>query len=176
MLAQLIRQHASSALASENWNSVATTVSALNLRNPARRCFSVETGLTLAGVGVNWPSVMTLIDEDATGRFLLTKLASEGVEWAHAMTTPYLRSKQGNVLTEAGVNALINLSAPLLYATLTAEECQAAIQADNARLALLVLQQRRQKWDLVSADIRSRIESGTLADDAAVVSAVQAAL
>lgn len=49
-------------------------------------------------------------------------------------------------------------------------------QQQAARQALAALQQRRQKWDQVSADIRSRIESGALADDAAVVAAVQAAL
>jgi hypothetical protein len=176
MLSDLIRQHAPDALANENWDLVAETISKLNLRSTARKCYSVETGNALASVGVDWQSVTSLIDGDATGRFILVKLASEGVEWAHAMTVPYLRSKQGSILTKAGVDALIDLSSPLLYSNLSAVECQVAIVADAARAALVVIQQRRQLWDSISADIRSKIESGTITSNSSIVSAVQSAL
>ncbi len=175
-LIELIKQHAQAAADAGNWSAVAEIVKALGLRAPSRKCGSVETAAALAAVGVNWAAVMDVIDDDATGRFILTMLAAEGVEWGHALTVPCLRSKQGTVLTATGVDALVNLSAPLLYADLTAAECQAAVQTDSARSALAALQTRRQKWDQVSADIRSRIESGALADDAAVLAAVQAAL
>jgi hypothetical protein len=176
MLAQLIAQHAAAEAAAGNWSAVATAVKALGLRATSRKCGSVETAAALAAVGVNWAAVMDVIDDDATGRFILTMLASEGVQWGHALTIPYLRSKQGAVLTSAGVDALIDLSSPLLYPNLTAADCEAAVGADQARQALVRLQQRRSDWDVIAADIRSGIESGQLADDAAVLAAVQSRL
>ena len=175
-IASLIRQHAATQAAAGNWAAVAAAILGLGLRAPSRKCFSVETGATLAAAGVNWPAVMTLIDGDATGRFLLTKLASDGVEWAHSMTVPYLRSKQGTVLTSAGVNALIELSAPLLYPTLTAAECQAAMQAESARQALAAIQTRRLRFDSAAASVRSQIETGQLSTNAEIGAAVETAL
>lgn len=175
-LAELIKQHAQAAANAGNWAAVATAIRGLGLRSPSRKCFSVETGTALAAVGVDWQAVMALIDQDATGRFLLTKLASEGVEWAHSMTVPYLRSRQGSVLTSAGVDRLIDLSAPLLYSELTPGECQAAMQAQAALDSLAAIQQRRQRWDQVAADVRARIELGQLTDNASILAAVQAAL
>jgi hypothetical protein len=124
MLANLIAQHASAEAAADDWAKVAAIVRGLGLRSPPRKCGSVETAVALAAVGVNWAAVMDVIDDDATGRFILTMLASEGVQWGHALTVPYLRSKQGAVLTEAGVDALVNLSAPLVWSSLTAEGCR----------------------------------------------------
>jgi hypothetical protein len=175
-LAELIKQNAQAAADAGNWSAVATTVRALGLRAPSRKCGSVETAAALAVVGVNWAAVMEVIDDDATGRFILTMLAAEGVQWGHALTVPYLRSKQGAVLTAAGVDALIELSSPMLHLLLTASDCQSAMQADAAQAALETLRQRRQQWDVIAADIRSRIESGALTDNAAVLAAVQSAL
>jgi hypothetical protein len=140
MLAQLIAQHAAAEAAAGNWSAVATAVKALGLRATSRKCGSVETAAALAAVGVNWAAVMDVIDDDATGRFILTMLAAEGVQWGHALTIPYLRSKQGAVLTVAGVDALIELSSPLLYATVTAADCQSAMSLDakDAVLELVV--------------------------------------
>ncbi len=123
-LAQLIRQNALAAANAADWSAVATAVKSLGLRAELRTCSSVETAGALAAVGVNWAAVMVLIDGDAVGRFLLTKMASEGVAWGHPLTVPYLRSKQGSVLTPAGVDALIELSSPLLFPSLTAEQCR----------------------------------------------------
>lgn len=49
-------------------------------------------------------------------------------------------------------------------------------QQQAARDALAAIQQRRQAWDAIAADIRSRIESGALTDNASILAAVQAAL
>jgi sugar/nucleoside kinase (ribokinase family) len=136
-LIELIKQHAQTAANAGNWSAVAETIRGLSLRQPSRKCGSVETAAALAAVGVNWAAVMDVIDDDSTGRFILTMLAAEGVQWGHALTVPYLRSKQGSVLTAPGVDALINLSSPLLYANLTAGDCQAALQAESDRLAAI---------------------------------------
>jgi hypothetical protein len=125
-LIELIRQHALAAAIGADWSAVATAAKSLGLRAELRTCSSVETAGALAAVGVNWAAVMVLIDGDAVGRFLLTKMAAEGVAWGHPLTVPYLRSKQGSVLTVAGVDALIELSSPLLFPGLTAEQCQVA--------------------------------------------------
>lgn len=134
-LIELIRQHALTAANAGDWSGVATTIKALNLRSEVRTCSSVETAGALAAVGVNWATVMVLIDGDAVGRFLLTKMASEGVAWGHPLTVPYLRSKQGSVLTSAGVDALIELSAPLLFSSVTAEQCRVAWETSLAETA-----------------------------------------
>ena len=140
MLIDLIKQHAAVAANAGDWEAVATTIRGLNLRQLWRKCGSIETAAALAAVGVDWAAVMDAIDDDATGRFLLTKLASEGVQWGHSLTIPYLRAKQGSVLTEAGVDALVNLSAPLLYATLTAEECQTLVVSTESS-------KKREGWE-----------------------------
>jgi hypothetical protein len=175
-LASLITQHAAAAATAGDWASVAAAIQALELREDPRLCSGVETAMALAGVGASWPAVIELIEGDATGRWLLTKLAGEGVKWAHSLTTPYLQAKQSGALSVAAVQALIGLSAPLLYADLTAEQCQAAVQAAQAQQAFQALQDRRLAWDTLSAQIRSQIESGQLADNAAVVAAVTAGL
>ncbi len=175
-LALMIKSNAQSAANAGNWAAVVTAVKSLGLRAEPRLCGSVETAGALAAVGVNWAAVMALIEGDAVGRFLLTKMAAEGVAWGHALTVPYLRAKQGAVLTAAGVDALIELSSPLLYGSLTAAECQSAVQAEAALAAFETIQRRRNQWDAIASDIRSRIESGQLSDNAAVVSAVTASL
>ena len=134
-LIELIRQNAFEAANAADWSAVATAVKSLGLRVELRTCSSVETAGALAAVGVNWATVMVLIDGDAVGRFLLTKMASEGVAWGHPLTVPYLRSKQGSVLTSAGVDALIELSAPLLFSSVTAEQCRVAWETSLAETA-----------------------------------------
>lgn len=131
-LAQLIKQHAQVAADAGNWSAVATAVKAFGLRAEPRTCSSVETAGALAAVGVKWAAVMVLIDGDAVGRFLLTKMAAEGVAWGHVLTVPYLRSKQGAVLTVAGVDALIELSSPQLFPGLTADQCRLAFETEQA--------------------------------------------
>jgi hypothetical protein len=62
----------------------------------------------------------------------------------------------------------------------TADQCrddwQAGKTADAARAALELLRTRRKAWDTLAADIRSQIESGQLADNAAVIAAVTTGL
>jgi hypothetical protein len=76
--------------------------------------------------------------------------------------------------------AVADLGGGWLFADLTVEKYNADKATfelqQAAQSALAALQQRRQRWDAVSADIRSRIESGALVDDAAVLAAVTEAL
>jgi hypothetical protein len=76
--------------------------------------------------------------------------------------------------------AVADLGGGWLFADLTAEQYAADKTAyelqQAAQSALAALQTRRQHWDVIAADIRSRIESGALVDDAAVVAAVTEAL
>ena len=51
------------------------------------------------------------------------------------------------------------------------QRVKAEVLAEAARQALNAIRQRRQKWDTISANIRSQIETGALAD-AGVVAAV----
>lgn len=171
-LAQLIKQHAQAAADAGNWSAVATAVKAIGLRAEPRTCSSVETAGALAGVGVNWASVMVLIDGDAVGRFLLTKMAAEGVAWAHPLTVPYLRSKQGVTLTVAGVDALIELSSPQLFPGLTAEQCQQAVEAEQAEVAA---QQAAAVRSARVAAVRS-IDAETIVDQSANLDAAVAAI
>lgn len=175
-LIDLIKQH-SGGQSPPDFSTIAATIRGLKLRQSPRGCGSVETAMCLAAVGVNWAAVMEEISKDATGRFLLDKLAQpDGIQWAHPLTQQYLATKKSATLTQAGIDAIVNLSSPLLYDSLTAAEVEASWRAEEARQYFQVLQNRRQSWDVLAAEIRSRIESGSLADNAAVVSAVSAAL
>lgn len=175
-LIEIIRQHALAAAIGADWSGVATTVKALNLRSEVRTCSSVETAVALAAVGVNWSAVMSLIDGDVLGRFLLGKLASEGVAWGDPLAVPYLRSKQGTVLTQAGVDALIELSAPLLFSTVTAEQCRVAWDTSLAETA------ERQAAAIRSARVASieSIDAAAIVDQStnldAAVSAIRSHL
>lgn len=177
-LANLIQQHASAEAAAENWSAVAAIVRGLGLRQTPRLCYSVESGDAIEAAGDDPTTVIGSMLLDPNGTMLFQRLSSAaGVQWAHPRTQQWLTwfVAQGRI-SQAGASALINLSAPLLYAHLTAAECEAAISADQARQALVRLQQRRSDWDTVAAGIRSRIESGELTDNAAILAAVQAAL
>jgi len=175
-LIELIRQHALTAANAGDWSGVATTIKALNLRSEVRTCSSVETAVALAAVGVNWSAVMSLIDGDVVGRFFLWKLVSEGVAWGDPLTVPYLRSKQGTVLTQAGVDALIELSAPLLFPTVTAEQCRVAWDTSLAETA------ERQAAAIRSARVAGvrSLDAETIIDQSAnldaAVSAIRASL
>ena len=175
-LIELIKQHAQTAANARNWSAVAETIRGLNLRQPSRKCGSVETAAALAAVGVNWAAVMDVIDDDATGRFILTMLASEGVQWGHSLTVPYLRSKQGSVLTAAGVDALLELSSPLLYPTLTADQCRVAWEnaiAEDAALQTAAVRSARLA-SIESLDAVAMVDGS--ADLDAVVSAIRSHL
>jgi hypothetical protein len=80
----------------------------------------------------------------------------------------------------ADFEAVAALGGGWLYADLTLQKYNSDKdlyeQQQTARLTLAALQQRRQQWDAIAADIRSRIESGALADNAAVLAAVTEAL
>jgi hypothetical protein len=76
--------------------------------------------------------------------------------------------------------AVADLGGGWLFADLTAQKYNADKASyelqQAAQSALAALQTRRQHWDVIAVDIRSRIESGALVDDAAVIAAVTEAL
>ena len=83
---------------------------------------------------------------------------------------------QETMPTVADFDAIADLGGGWAFATLTEDEYsadQTAYEAAQAaRAALLTIQNRRQAWDTLAASIRSQIESGALADDAAVLAAL----
>lgn len=162
MLIDLIKNNAEEEMNQKNWNSVANKIKAFLLRDTPRKCYSVETGYVLESVGINWKYVMELFDEDVVGRFLLSKLALDGVEWAHPMTVSYLETRKNNILTEAGIEVLLNLSAPLLHSNLTADDCKIAVQNYNAQKAFMLIDEFRRNWDQISIKIRNCIETGEI--------------
>lgn len=76
--------------------------------------------------------------------------------------------------------AVIALGGGRPFASMTPEQFDAdrntSLAAKAARQAFEAIRNRRQAWDTLAADIRSQIESGQLADNAAVIAAVTTGL
>jgi len=176
-LIDAIKQHAATLAASGDFQAVKNTVIALGLRSPRRACFGVETADVLDAVGDRRRAIMAAMQNDPDGQFIMSKLAKDGVEWSHPRTVTLIDGLiEAGVATSEDKTALINLSSPLLWSDLTADQCQSAWQAEAAIRSYEAIRRRRQAWDTLAAQIRSQIESGQLADNAAVVAAVTTGL
>lgn len=176
-LIDAIKQHAATLAVSGDFQTVSAAVIAVGLRSPRRACGGVETADALDAVGNRRRAIMTAMRSDPDGQYVMEKLSKDGVEWAHPRTIALIDGLiAARIATAEDKAALIELSAPLLFAGLTAEECEAAWQAENARQSYEALRNRRQAWNTLASNIRSQIESGQLADNAAVIAAVTTGL
>ena len=127
-LSDLVKQHALIQATQGNWSAVANTIKGLGLRETARLCYAVESGTAVTQAGGDPTAVLEVMLQDPNGLMLFQKLSSSaGVQWAHPVTISYLSGLvTGNVITQQVMDALLDLSAPRLHATLTATECQQA--------------------------------------------------
>lgn len=175
MLADLIKQHALADAQAGDWAKVATTIRGLGLRAAPRLCYSVESGDAIEAAGDDPATVLGWMTQDPNGTMLFQRLSSSaGVEWAHVRTQQWLTwFVSQNRISQAGANALVDLSSPLTYQDLTGEQCQAEWQAQAARESYEAIRTRRQAWDIIAAEIRSEIGDGRLIDDAGIIAAVQ---
>lgn len=126
MLADLIKTHALSQAQAGDWAAVAATIRGLNLRATPRVCYSVESGDAIEAAGDDPTTVLGWMTEDPNGTMLFQRLSSAvGVEWSHPRTQQWLTwfVGQGRI-SQAGADALIDLSSPLLHSSLTAEQCR----------------------------------------------------
>lgn len=174
-----INQHCRAAAESGDWPGVVATLRAITITAPARECFGVETADALDSVGDRRRAIMLALQNDPDGRYCLQKLASDGVLWAHRLTVKLMDGLiAAGVMTATDKAALIQLSSPTIrpFADIIENDIVAAMQAQAAQQALELIRQRRQQWDSIASNIRSRIESGELGNDAAVLAAVQSAV
>ena len=125
-LANLITQHAATEAAAEDWAAVAAIIRGLGLRQTPRLCYSVESGDAIEAAGDDPTTVIGAMLLDPNGTMLFQRLSSSaGVQWAHPRTRQWLAwFVAQNRISQAGAEALINLSAPLLYSDLTGEQCR----------------------------------------------------
>lgn len=122
-----------------DWEACAAAMQAVSITAEPRLCYSVETSMAILAAGGDPNEIMAVMDRDATGKLLLTKLATVGVAWAHPLTVAYLDAAVAAAgLGKASRDAAVNLSAPTSrpYVEVTAEDCEkASIIADTARAA-----------------------------------------
>lgn len=122
------------AATAKDWSACAAAMQAVSVTAEPRLCFSVETSLAILAVGGDPNQIMTAMDKDATGKFLLTMLATVGVMWAHPLTAAYLDAAvAANVLVQASRDAVVHLSQPTTYphVDVTADDCQRAWLIDE---------------------------------------------
>ena len=133
-LASAIRENALTEAQAGDWQAVAEIISAISTRQTPRSCFGVESADALDAVGNRRRSIMQALSQDPDGQFVMTKLAGNGVVWAHPMTVSLM-----DVMVSAGVmqtvdkTALVNLSSPITlhYPEATAEQCRVAWIRDD---------------------------------------------
>jgi len=117
----------------KDWSACAVAMQSVSVTAEPRLCFSVETSMAIIAVGGDPNQLMTAVDGDATGKFLLTKLATVGVMWAHPLTVAYLDAAvAANGLGQASRDAAVNLSQPTTFpfTDVTAEQCRVAFETD----------------------------------------------
>jgi hypothetical protein len=173
-LIDLIKAYCLSDAKPGNWEAVAATLNARTVivRNPKSWTFADLIGLvgvegaaliggTIQAAGASNPifasawialSVAGLQLHSDDRQQMIDELASAG-SWPDQLR---------DTVKSAGVTI-----EPL--ASTSAIECEAAWVAYN-------LNQRRQGWDTIAAEIRAGIESGILTDNGAIVSAIQTAM
>jgi hypothetical protein len=146
MLAETIKQHAFADAQAGNWSAVAATLQAISVTAEPRLCYAVESGDEIESAGDDPTTVLGYMLQDPNGNMLFQKLASTaGVMWAHDRTRQWLAwFVSQNRISQAGADALIDLSAPVTYphAEVTAEQCEAAWDTNQHLLFLERLQER----------------------------------
>ena len=127
MLAETIRDYALADAQAGNWSAVAATLQAIAVTAEPRLCYAVESGTAVAQAGGDPTTLLTVLLGDPNGMMLFQKLSSSaGVMWSHPATIPYLGALvSAGAMSEAVINALIDLSAPVTYPheEVTAEQC-----------------------------------------------------
>jgi hypothetical protein len=129
MLIDAIREHALAAAESGDFAAVATALQAIAVTAEPRACFGVESAEAIDGAGGRRRAIMAAMSQDPDGMFVLTKLASTGVVWAHQMTVALMDGLiLAGVMHTADKTALVQLSAPVRhpYASITADDCHRA--------------------------------------------------
>lgn len=132
MLVELIKQHAFVEAEAGDWEAVAAIIIGLNLRHTPRLCYIIESGEAIEAVGDDGTEVLGYMPQDPNGIVLFNKLSnSVGVVWAHPKTQQWLTwfVSQGRI-SQAGADALKNLSAPLMYQDVAAEQCRVEYERD----------------------------------------------
>lgn len=171
-LASAIRTHALESATAGNWSTVADTLSAIEKTSAARECFGVETADALDAVGPRRRAIMTAMQNDPDGRFLLSKLANEGVIWAHPRTVTFMDGLvAAEIMQSQDKAALVALSQPIErpFEGLSATHLEAVWTADKIR-------NRRKRFDAACVTVRTDIESGSLCSNESIIDAFQTAL
>lgn len=105
------------------------------------------------------------------------KDSDEAADMLNALTTivGQITGKSEQVLAEVALLSGGRIGAD--FNNLTVDELNADkatyLQAETAKAAYEALKNRRQNWDTLSANVRSRIESGELIDNSTILAAVQ---
>lgn len=145
---------------------IATILQTAVCDTPRRLCYAVESGAAIAAVGDNPTEVLRAMQLDPNGQMLFQKLSSSsGVEWAHPATVPYLDGLvAAGVLSQAGRNALVLLSAPGYYRLQDATEAsvQECIDAEAMR----------NWWNARSAVVADGLHSGTITTQQQAIDAI----
>ncbi len=156
-----------------DWEAVANAMQAVVETAPRRLCYAVESGAAIEAVGDNRRAVQQAMLGDPDGLMLFQKLSSSaGVEWAHPATVAFLDAfVAAGVLSEAGKNALIELSAPTAnpYAGISATACASIYEADQ-------IQSRRRAFDAAVVSVRAEISVGAVQDTAGIIARMADAL
>ena len=135
-LIEQIRQHAQPEAEASKWDDVAAIIRRLSTTATPRQCGAAETIDALIAVSVDPSPLQIAMEASPNGRFLLIKLATVGVVWAHRLTQPLLRGMvSALVLPQRGMDALVQLSAPttLLFPEITADRCRHEVVAESIR-------------------------------------------
>lgn len=117
---------------SPDWVACRDALRAISVTTTPRACYSVETADALDAVGNRRRNIMSAMQSDPDGQFILTKLAGEGVVWAHPRTIKLIDGLMAaEVATPDDKQALVSLSAPTTYphAGVTADQCRDAFLA-----------------------------------------------
>lgn len=128
------------AVESGDWSFAAACLRSLRVTAPYRKCSSSETVACLIQAGFNPTTILTLLENDANGRFLLSMLTSQGIAWDHPLTVTYIQQ----VLPINVVTALRNLSAPVTapWGTVTDSEIETVWKAEELQTNRNALQTR----------------------------------
>jgi hypothetical protein len=129
MLIDSIKTHALQAAQAGDFAAVATALQSVSVTAEPRACFGVESAEALDGAGGRRRAIMAAMSQDPDGLFVLTKLASTGVVWAHAMTVALMDALiTAGVMQTTDKTALVRLSSPVTHphAGVTADQCQRA--------------------------------------------------
>lgn len=181
MLIDLIKQHAITEAQDGNWAKVAEILNGLQhtIQDPTQWSFGLMMSQAqlptelVAGVAGAIQSA-GLTNPLMASAFIA--LSTTGLQ-LHTSDRQAMIDEIGAGMPTEAVAAIKSLGIRSVPVTLTTlEECQSAWLADQARQVYEAIRNRRDAWDTLSAQIRSGIESGSLVDNASVVSAVSSAM